>query len=460
MHAPDDGPLRLLSGWGNRPASAAVVRAPRHADDIVDTLSHPGTRGVIPRGLGRSYGDAAQNAGGVVLDMTALSELRELDLEAGTVTACAGTSLDTLMRALLPLGWFIPVTPGTRHVTVGGAIAADIHGKNHHHDGSFCDHVEALQLLTPEGGLRHITPKEDSDAFTGTAGGMGLTGIVLEATLRLLPVSTSRVRVDTDRAENLDEAMALMESGDAGYRYSVAWIDCLARGRRLGRSVLMRGDHAEADEIPSAQRGDALAYRTRSLGQAPAWMPGLVNRIGVRAFNELWFRRAPRSERGALRSIPSFFHPLDAIENWNRLYGKGGFVQYQFVVPLGEEDVLRRVLERVSATGYPSFLAVLKQFGPGHGMLSFPALGWTLALDMPARLSGLGPFLDSLDDLVAAAGGRVYLAKDSRMRPEALEAMYPELDRWREIRSRLDPHGVLRSDLDRRLGLSAPVRRS
>lgn len=452
-------PRQLLCGWGRTSLTAAQVRAESDIEGVVELLSNSRARGAIARGLGRSYGDAAQNAGGLVLDMTALSGVCDLDIARGTVTAFAGTSLGLLMHALLPLGWFVAVTPGTRHVTVGGAIAADIHGKNHHREGSFCDHVDSLELLTPDGKRRRITPKDDPDIFAATAGGMGLTGIVLEATMRLLPVETSRVRVDTDRAQNLDETMALMESGDAGYRYSVAWIDCLARGRRLGRSVLTRGDHAGIDELPPAKRGDPLAFGPRSLARVPSWMPGVVNRMSVRAFNEMWFRRAPRRERGALKSIPSFFHPLDAIEDWNRLYGKGGFVQYQFVVPFGAEDVLRRVLERVSSTGYPSFLAVLKRFGPGHGMLSFPAPGWTLALDIPARIPGLGPFLDSLDISVAAAGGRVYLAKDSRMRPEALEAMYPELDGWREIRATLDPRGVMRSDLDRRLGLTYPAHR-
>lgn len=409
---------------------------------------------MIPRGLGRSYGDAAQNAGGIVLDMTGLARVHAVDLDEGTVTAGAGVSLGTLMQALVPLGWFVPVTAGTRHVTVGGAIAADIHGKNHHRDGSFCDHVDAFDLATPEG-RRHITPKDDPEIFAATAGGMGLTGVVLEAKIRMIPITTSLMRVDTERASNLDQAMELMDRGDVNYRYSVAWIDCLAGGRHLGRSVLTRAHHADIDELPPRRRRDALSFAPRSLVCSPQWMPsGLVNRLGVRAFNEFWFRRAPKVQRHALRSITSYFHPLDAIEGWNRMYGPRGFLQYQFLVPFGAEDVLRRIVERMSATGYPSFFAVLKRFGPGRGMLSFPAMGWTLALDVPSRLPGLGPFLDQMDELVAGAGGRVYLAKDSRMRPEMVSVMYPELDKWREIRAKLDPRGVLRSDLDRRLQLS------
>lgn len=450
---------RLLSGWGRTPATACDVETGSDPDEIAAALRRAGQRGIIARGLGRSYGDAALNAGGTVLDMTELTGVSFLELDAGLVTTKAGTSLGTLMRALLPFGWFVPVTPGTRHVTVGGAIATDIHGKNHHRDGSFADHVDAIELLGPDGDRRRVTPKGESDLFAATAGGMGLTGIVLEATMRLLPVETSLVRVDTDRVDDLDGAMELMKRGDDGYRYSVAWIDCLARGRNLGRAILTRGDHAQLDDLPPAKRQDPLNHTPRVLGVIPRSSPSVVSKLGIRTFNELWFRRAPRRQRGALKSISSFFHPLDAIAGWNHLYGKRGLVQYQFVVPFGAEDVLRRVVERVSAKGYPSFLAVLKRFGPGHGMLSFPTSGWTLALDIPARLPGLGTFLDSLDIAVAEAGGRVYLAKDSRMRPEMLQAMYPELHRWREVRAKADPKAVLRSDLDRRLGLSEPPRR-
>lgn len=450
----DERSTRLLCGWGRTPWTASDVRSPRSDDDVGEALARPAARGVIARGLGRSYGDAAQNAGGLVLDMISLSTVRAIDLEKGTVTAGGGVSLDRLMHALIPLGWFVAVSPGTSHVTVGGAIAADIHGKNHHRDGSFGDHVTAIELATPIG-RRRLVPKDDPEAFAATCGGMGLTGIVLEATLRLLPVATSLMRVDTDRAENLDEAMDLMERGDSNYRYSVAWIDCLARGGHLGRSVLTRADHANIEELLPKHHRDVLAFSARTQLRAPKWLPhGLVNRLGVRAFNEFWFRRSPRRERGALRSIASYFHPLDAVDGWNRMYGPRGFLQYQFVVPFGEEDVLRRILERLSTSGYPSFLAVLKRFGAGRGLLSFPAPGWTLALDIPSRLPGLGPFLDSMDELVAAAGGRIYLAKDSRMRPEMVPIMYPELDRWREIRSTLDPERIMRSDLDRRLNLT------
>jgi decaprenylphospho-beta-D-ribofuranose 2-oxidase len=339
-------------------------------------------------------------------------------------------------------------------VTIGGAIGADVHGKNHHVEGSFCDHVLAFELVTPAGERVSVSPDVDPDAFAATAGGMGMTGIVTEATVRLLPVETDRVRVDTERAGDLDDLMGRMER-DEEYHYSVAWIDCLARGRRLGRSVLMRAEHATRAEVAAEGPGERLLDFSppRALSAPPGVPSGVLSTTTLRAFNEAYFRRAPRLERGRLETLNSYFRPLDVVADWNRLYGARGLLQYQLAVPFGAEDTLRAVVERLACERAPAFLAVLKRFGPGRGMLSFPLPGWTLTMDLPAGRRGLGPLLDELDELVVEAGGRLYLAKDSRLRPELLEAMYPELSRWREVQARLDPDGRLRSDLARRVGL-------
>ncbi|MGX1271919.1 FAD-binding protein [Streptomyces phaeoluteigriseus] len=442
-----------VTGWGRTAPSTARLIRPRTYEEAVTAVRDSGTRGSIPRGLGRAYGDAAQNAGGAVLDMTGLDRVHVIDVAGGSVLCDAGVSLHHLMEVLLPLGWFVPVTPGTRYVTVGGAIGADIHGKNHHVSGSFSRHVVSLELLTADGTVRTVRP--GTALFDATAGGMGLTGVILTATVRLQPVDTTLMCVDTERATDLDDLMARLTATDHRYRYSVAWIDLLARGAATGRAVLTRGDHAPLAALPARARSAPLSFRPARLPAAPAYVPeGLLTRRTVGLFNELWYRRAPRARTGELQRLSAFFHPLDGVPHWNRVYGRGGFVQYQFVVGHGREETLRRIVGRIARRRCPSFLAVLKRFGEADpGWLSFPVPGWTLALDIPANLPGLGAFLDELDAEVAAAGGRVYLAKDSRLRPDLLAAMYPRLEDFRALRAELDPRGVFVSDLARRLTL-------
>lgn len=457
--SPDPAAHRVLTGWGNTPRSSATVVYPAISGEIAAAFDDPPQRGVVARGLGRSYGDAAQNAGGRVVDTTGVARV-EIDDDAGTVTATAGTSLDDLMRILVPRGRFVPVTPGTRFVTVGGAIAADIHGKNHHKVGSWCESVQSMRLLVPSGDILDVTPESDPDLFWATAGGMGLTGMVTEATFTCPPIETSRVLVDTVRAPDLDAVMDAMITGDHLYDYSVAWIDLMATGASMGRSVLTRGRFARLDELADLDGPDAaarpLAYDPTVRLAAPPWVPpGLLNKLTVRAFNELWFRKAPQHRSDELQSIATFFHPLDLMAGWNRIYGTRGFIQWQFVIPDDAHDTLRSVIGILTESGCTSFLAVLKRFGPGNnGPLSFPAPGWTLALDIPAAVPGLGPLLDRLDIMVADAAGRVYLAKDSRMDPALVHHMYPRLNEWRATQQRVDPDGILTSDLNRRLHLT------
>jgi decaprenylphospho-beta-D-ribofuranose 2-oxidase len=444
----------VLTGWCRTAPSRADVYRPTEPGEVKTVLDGVGPRGLIPRGLGRSYGDPAQNGGGSVVDLTRMSGLLSLDLDRGVVRASAGTSIDALLKWLVPLGWFVPVTPGTRFVTVGGAIGSDIHGKGHHTDGTWGAHVHALTIQMATGEVRTLTPTDTPDEFWATVGGLGLTGIVLDATFDLVPIETSLMSVHTERARDLDDLMAKMAEGDDAHRYSVAWLDILARGGSLGRGVLGRGDHARLDELPEKKRARALDYRADMRLAAPPWIPnGLVNPLSVSAFNEVWFRKAPVSHHG-LESIPTFWHPLDGVARWNRAYGSRGFLQYQFVVPFSEGEVVRTAVERLSAARTASFLTVLKTFGPSNpGPLSFPSSGWTLAIDAPVADASLAPLLDGLDELVIEAGGSVYLAKDSRLRPELVPALYPRLDEWREVRERMDPGRVLQSDLARRLGL-------
>jgi decaprenylphospho-beta-D-ribofuranose 2-oxidase len=449
-----EAPSVPLSGWGRTAPTPARLAAVHGEEEARAVLAGHTPRGVLARGLARSYGDAAQNAGGHVLDMTGAHRVLAADLAVGEIEVEAGASLDQLMNQFVPMGFFVPVTAGTRYVTVGGAIAADIHGKNHHQAGSFSQHVRWLDLLTADGQVRRIGPDTDPELFWATAGGMGLTGVILRARVRMKPIETSRLVVDTDRTPDLDSLMTLLTETDHLYDYSVAWIDCVARGSRLGRSVLTRGRFARRDELPPKKQDDPLRYSGSVKLSAPnVFPPGLLNLATVAAFNEVWYRKSPKRKRDQLQSIPTFFHPLDGVGNWNRIYGPRGFVQYQFVVPFGQEEAMRQAMVRISSSGTASFLAVLKRFGEGNrGMLSFPTSGWTLALDIPVG-RGLAPLLDELDELVVGAGGRIYLAKDSRVRPDLFEQMYPQLDAFRTVRERIDPDGVFTSDLARRLSL-------
>jgi decaprenylphospho-beta-D-ribofuranose 2-oxidase len=442
-----------LFGWGRTSPSVADVLPATTEADVVAAVTGAGPRGVLPRGLGRSYGDSAQNGGGTVLDMTTMARILDVDTATGLVTVEAGVSLDALVKHLLPVGLFVPVLPGTRQVTVGGAIGADIHGKNHHVKGSFGNHVVSLDLLTADGAVRTLTPETEPVLFWATVGGMGLTGVIVRATIRATPVETAYFAVDTERTRDLDDLMSRLEANDHEYTYSVAWIDLVARGASLGRAVLTRGWSATRDQLPPKLRDRPYHFAPRSLFTAPDVFPsGLLNKATVTAFNEVYYRAA-REGRGAIQGIGPFFHPLDIAKDWNRIYGPRGFLQYQFVVPFGEEDAMRRAVEKLAASGTASFLAVLKRFGPGNsGLLSFPSPGWTLALDIPVT-PGLGRLLDEMDELVLAAGGRLYLAKDSRATAETIHRMYPRIDEWRAVREQVDPKGIFTSDQARRLSL-------
>lgn len=444
---------RTLTGWGRTMPITAQVVQPASVEQLQELLAQAPSKSLIPRGLGRSYGDAAQLQDAAVLELVAFDHI-QLDQATATVTAGAGVSFDQLLRVIVPAGFFLPVTPGTRNVTVGGAIAADVHGKNHHVDGSFGNHVQRIRLVDGNGQLRDLLPTggdspEEQAMAWATIGGMGLTGVIVEASFSLIPITSSLISVDTTRFQDLEALMAVMVEADSRYRYSVAWVDSLDP---RGRGVLTCGDHALAGQLDMSQQSDPLAYDPKALASAPPFLPGgLLNKLTVRAFNEAWYRKAPKQREGELQAIAPYFHPLDGVQDWNRIYGPAGFLQYQFAVPDTAAHLVARTLEALRKVGAPSFLTVLKRFGPANpGPLSFPIPGWTLAADVSAAVPGLLDVLNELDGEVAAAGGRLYLAKDSRQSAAMVQRTYPRLEEWQGIRSQLDPRGVLDSDLARR----------
>lgn len=411
-----------LSGWGRYPVVRARAASFSSTGELAARLAPGGP--AIPYGLGRSYGDSA--LGGDVLLTRRLSCILDFDPQAGEVTCEAGVSLAELVDAFLPRGWFLAVTPGTRHVTVGGAIASDVHGKNHHVAGCFSEGVLWLELMLPDGRVVRCSATQNERLFRATCGGMGLTGVIVAARLRLARVTSSVIEQKTIKAANLEDIFALFDRY-ASYTYSVAWIDCLAKGEALGRSLLMVGEHAPD--------GGLEPLREARLG-VPVDMPSCtLNSLSVKLFNALYYGRVRGREADARVGLGSFFYPLDAVRGWNRVYGKRGFTQYQFVLPLESSLAgMRRVLEEISAAGMGSFLAVLKLFGGENGnLLSFPREGYTLALDfrIEPRLFGL---LDRLDAVVLDHGGRLYLTKDVRMSPETFRKGYPRLGEFMELR--------------------------
>jgi decaprenylphospho-beta-D-ribofuranose 2-oxidase len=438
-----DASSEVISGWGGGVHARVTLVRPESTDAVRAALSSRQHRGAIARGMGRSYGDAAQLGGGLVLDTTRLRGF-ELDTEHGILTAQAGATLGELLAALSPAGWVLPVVPGTQHVTIGGAIASDIHGKNHGKVGTFGTHVLALGLLAASGDELALTPQAGGELMAATIGGMGLTGLILWARVRLHRMRSATVSVDTNRIERLDDAFATLDGPGGSHR--VAWLDLL--GRRPVRGIVTRA------ELLSHGPAGNHATVSAKLTVPARWPAGLLREGVVRSYNEFRFRRAPRREVGRAEAFGAHMFPLDGLDAWPRLYGRTGFVQYQLVVPRGQEGTLEAVLTRLRHSPVPCYLAVLKDFGAESAApLSFPLAGWTLALDLPRAAPGLETLLDGFDELVAAAGGRVYLAKDARLRPDTLAAMYPRLEQWRAARDRADPERLWRSDLGLRTGL-------
>lgn len=444
-----------LTGWGRYPVVRGRVRRPEQVRELLDIVRGAANQTVLARGAGRSYGDASANPGGPTVLMERLNRILSFDGRTGVVRCEAGVTFDDLLQTFLPRGWFPAVTPGTRFVTVGGAVAGDVHGKNHHRVGSFSSCVRSILLVTATGEALACSPTSNRDFFLATVGGMGLTGVIQEVELALRPVETAYVRARHFRAANLDEAIGLLREHDATHEYSVAWVNTMAEGRRLGESIVSFGNHAVGVNLDGNARGQPLnaspGAHPRIFIDLPSWT---INRLSVRAFNAIYVRlhKGGRS----LVGYDEFFYPLDRLQDWNRLYGRNGFVQYQCAAP---EDsgpaMLRSLLDHCHRNRIPSSLGVLKRFGPGGGWLSFPIPGFTLSLDIPFQ-PGVLAALNELDELVIRSGGRVNLGKDARLNPQAFRAMYAEYPRWLAVKSAVDPYNRFSSALGVRLQLAQP----
>ena len=458
-----------LYGWGRTAPSTAQVLSTADVDTIAQAVKQVADenselpehkrRGVIARGMGRSYGDPAQNGGGLVVDMTPLNRIHSIDPDTGIVDVDAGVTLDQLMKAALPYGLWVPVLPGTRQVTIGGAIGPDIHGKNHHSAGSFGDHVLSMELLVADGRVLHLEPTgETAELFWATVGGMGLTGIILRARIQMTFTETAYFIADTDRTDTLDETIALHSDGsEVNYTYSSAWFDAISAPPKTGRSTISRGSLATLDqlkELAPKLAKDPLKFNAPQLMTVPDIFPSwTMNKLSLMAIGEAYYFMG-KPARNQVQNLTQFYQPLDLIGEWNRGYGKAGFLQYQFVVPTDAVEPFKDIIYDIQSSGHYTALNVFKLFGEGNqAPLSYPMKGWNVCVDFPIR-PGLNEFLDRLDDQVMQFGGRLYLAKESRTSAEKFHKMYPELPGWLKTRREIDPTGVFASDMSRRLELN------
>jgi len=433
--------LAKIYGWGRYPQQDAYLHTPTSCVSLELTAKQQNS--VLARGMGRSYGDSANALN--VLQTKYINHFIEFDKATGKLTAEAGITLREILEVIVPSGWFLPVTPGTSYVTLGGAIASDVHGKNHHIAGTFGQHVMSLTILLGTGEVLSISPQNYADLFHATCGGMGLTGIIMSATIQLIPIRSSLISQKTIKADCIEAACEAFES-NSDATYSVAWIDCLSKGKSLGRSVIMLGEHAE-------QGG--LEIDTRQKVSVPFSAPSvLLNSLTIKAFNTAYWHKS-KHNLNQIVGLISYFYPLDAVGGWNRLYGKNGFVQFQCVLPkIDGVANMRKLLTEISNSGKGSFLAVLKQFGTcNKNLLSFPTEGYTLALDFKASVTAI-KIVKKLEDMVVDMGGRLYLTKDAVMQESTFKASYPTWEKFEEVREQYGAIGKFSSTQSKRLGLA------
>ena len=438
----------LLTSWGNVKFSESTLRKPTTFGETRKVILSMGNNGGIARGSGRSYGDQAMNNDGEVIHPCFHSK-QEADVSSrGEITVKSSATFSELLREVVPLGWYMPVVPGTGFVTIGGAIAADIHGKNHYRESSIANHIKSMTLMIANGETVDCSRSKESDIFWATIGGLGLTGIILEATIQLVRIHSGNVLVDRKRFRNFGDLFENMKSSITEYDYGVAWLDLISRSSP-GRGVIESANHENSLKRPN------MAYETKPLLTVPAQFPNrFLNQIIVRNYNALRFFLTGEKRSPSSKALATYMHPLDQIGNWNRLYGRAGVIQWQAVIPDTSEHTLFNLVQSISEANVPAFLAVLKRLGPSNNApLSFPMSGWTLAVDFPANKRPVYEFLDLLDIEVANAGGRIYLAKDIRLNPKLVSKMYPRVDEWKSIRKTIDPNGRWQSDFSRRVGL-------
>lgn len=440
---------KQITNWGNYPVIEANEEFFSYPEQLTEILGRQ--ESFIPRGNGRCYGDAA--LAGNIISTLKFDKILSFDKQNGIFECQSGITLDQILEVIVPDGWFLPVTPGTKFITVGGAVASDVHGKNHHVEGSFSNHTLEIEVVLATGQSVSCSPEIHEDLFEATCGGMGLTGMISRVKFRLKKIETSYIKQKQIKAENLEELIRLFDE-NRNYTYSVAWIDCLKGGSQFGRSILMLGEHAEISDLNEQQRLEPLHLPVKKQINFPFFLPSwVVNVYTVKAFNFFFYAKNFKKEINNVVGYEPFFYPLDVILHWNRGYGKKGFVQYQFVLPLGARQGLVEILHRISQKGLGSFLAVLKVFGKQESIISFPKEGYTLALDFPVR-GDLMNFLDELDQVVLQYGGRLYMSKDARMKPEVLSSGYPELNKFKEIVRKYNPDGKIHSNQSDRLFLT------
>jgi len=446
MHTTEE----TLSGWGNIPKSVSKVLYPRNAFDVKETLT---IDTLLSRGLGRSYADQATNTHHLILKMEKMNHFISFDEINGVLECEAGVTLDEIIQHLTPRGWFPMITPGTKYITIGGAIANDIHGKAHHADGSFVNCVFDFTILLADGRIVKASREENSDLFWANFGGLGLLGTILTSRIQLRKIETTYFKQKAIATRNLDEMLEAIDGSEKEYSSSVAWIDSMAKGNKLGKGVLTMGNHAHLEDLPAKLQSNPLKLGKKPKLVVPFYLPSFtLNKLTVGILNAALYILQKSAKN--ISHYDSFFYPLDMINNWNKGYGKKGFIQYQFVLPVpnGKENI-RKILIEITKSDCVPFLNVLKKFGKGQGgLLSFPFEGYTFAIDFPVS-SKLKAFTERLDKMVLDMGGRIYLGKDAYLDEATFKAMYPQYKEWLAIKKKYDPNNVFSSDLSRRIGL-------